>query len=147
MIYLGSDHAGYDLKESVKLFLEQHNLQFIDSGTYTSDSCDYALIAEKVGNEVMNSTGNKGLLFCGTGVGMSIAANKINGIRAACCSDCYSARMTREHNNANVLCLGSRVVGIGLAYELISIFLNTDFCGEKKHQRRIEQITDIENNN
>ncbi len=146
MIFIGADHAGLELKESVKSYLTQQGLKFEDCGTYSSDSCDFAVIAGVVGSKVVTNYGNIGLLFCGTGVGMSIAANKIKGVRAACCSDSYSARMTREHNDANVLCLGSRVIGTGLAYELVGIFLNTKFCGEERHLRRILQINQLENN-
>ena len=146
MIFIGSDHAGLELKESVKSYLTQQGLKYEDCGTYTSDSCDYAKIARIVGDEVVKNSKNTGLLFCGTGVGMSIAANKIKGVRAACCSDGYSVRMTREHNDANIMCLGSRVVGTGLAFELVGIFLNTKFCGEERHLRRIMQIAELENN-
>lgn len=145
MIFIGSDHGGFDLKESVKSHLEQQAVAYEDLGTFTCDSCDYAMIAEKVANAVIKSKTGLGLLFCGTGVGISIAANKVKGIRAACCSDCFSAEMTRLHNNANILCLGGRVVGNGLANELVDLFLETDFSNEDRHQRRIDQISQIEN--
>jgi len=147
MIYLGSDHAGFDLKESVKTHLLDKGIVFEDLGTNSYNSCDYALIAEQVGVAVARDANNFGLLFCGTGVGISIAANKVKGVRAACCSDCYSSKMTREHNNANILCLGGRVIGTGLAFDLVDIFLNTMFCSEDKHINRINQITMIENKN
>lgn len=146
MIFIGSDHGGFELKESVKAHLEQHAIDYKDLGAFTCEPCDYAVIAEKVGHAVAGSKTGLGLLFCGTGVGISIAANKVKGIRAACCSDYFSAKMTRLHNNANILCLGGRVVGNGLANELIDIFLNTSFSNEDRHQRRINQITQIENN-
>lgn len=145
MIYIGSDHGGFDLKESVKAHLKQRGIAFEDFGTFSCDSCDYAVIAEKVADAVVKSENGLGLLFCGTGVGISIAANKVQGVRAACCSDCFSAKMTREHNNANILCLGGRVVGSGLANELVDLFLDTPFSNEDRHQRRIDQITQIEN--
>lgn len=144
MIFIGSDHAGFYMKESVKTHLTQMGMSFNDMGTFSIDSCDYVLIAEKVSNEVIKQGDNFGFLFCGTGIGMAIAANKIKGVRAACCSDCFSVRMTREHNNANILCLGGRVVGTGLAFDLIDVFLRTKFCEEEKHQRRIDQISKLE---
>ncbi len=145
MIFIGSDHGGFDLKESVKSHLEQRAIEYQDLGTFSHDSCDYAKIAEKVANAVVKSKTGLGLLFCGTGVGISIAANKVKGVRAACCSDYFSAKLTRQHNNANILCLGGRVVGYGLADELVDIFLDTNFSDEDRHQRRIDQITQIEN--
>ncbi len=145
MIFIGSDHGGFDLKESVKVHLEQSAIAYEDLGTYSVDSCDYAMIAEKVGDAVVKNANALGLLFCGTGVGISIAANKVKGVRAACCSDCFSVKMTRQHNNANILCLGGRVVGNGLANELVDIFLEESFSKEDRHQRRIDQITQIEN--
>lgn len=145
MIFLGADHGGFELKEAVKNHLKQSGLEFSDMGTYSSDSVDYALIAQKVCEAVTTNESNQGLLFCGTGIGISIAANKVKGIRAACCSDYFSAKLTRMHNNANVLCLGGRVVGTGLALELVDIFLNTEFEGGERHQRRIDQITALEN--
>ena len=145
MIFLGSDHAGFELKEAVKKHLEQRGEEFKDLGTFSTEPVDYTIVAAKVGNAVTNCEDAKGLLFCGTGVGISIAANKVNGIRAACCSDYFSAKLTRLHNNANILCLGGRVVGIGVAFELVDVFLNTDFCGDDRHQKRIDQITMIEN--
>lgn len=145
MIFIGSDHGGFDLKESVKSHLEQRAVAYEDLGTFSDDSCDYAIIAEKVATAVVKSENGLGLLFCGTGVGISIAANKVQGVRAACCSDCFSAKMTRLHNNANILCLGGRVVGNGLATELVDLFLDTAFSNQDRHQRRIDQITQIEN--
>ena len=147
MIYLGADHAGYDLKEAVKKHLELRREEIKDLGTFSTESVDYALIAEKVGSAVVTSEGALGLLFCGTGIGISIAVNKIHGVRAACCSDCFSAKQSRIHNNANVLCLGGRVVGIGLALEIIDIFLDTKFSFDDRHIRRIEQITQLEKSN
>ena len=145
MIAIGSDHAGYELKQIIMKHLEERNLEFKDYGTYSSDSCDYAIYAEKTARAVVDGECEIGLLFCGTGVGISIAANKVKGIRACCCSDLFSAEMTRMHNNANMLCLGGRVVTPEKAIELVDIFLDTPFSGEERHQRRIDQITDLEN--
>ncbi len=145
MIYLGSDHAGLELKEEIIKHLEQREDQFKDLGTYNMEPFDYALAAARVGDAIMQGDSDLGLLFCGTGVGISIAANKVKGVRAACCSDTFSAKLTRLHNNANILCLGSRVVGIGLAIDIVDIFLDTVFSNEERHIRRIDQITQIEN--
>ena len=145
MIAIGSDHAGYELKQVIMKHLEERNLEFKDYGTYSSDSCDYAVYAEKTARAIVDGECEIGLLFCGTGVGISIAANKVRGIRACCCSDLFSAEMTRLHNNANLLCLGGRVVTLEKAIELVDIFLDTPFSGEERHQRRIDQIIDLEN--
>lgn len=145
MIYLGADHAGYDLKEAVKKHLELRGQEIKDLGTFSTESVDYALIAEKVGDAVIKSDSDLGFLFCGTGIGISIAANKIKGIRAACCSDCFSAKQARSHNNANILCLGSRVLGIGLAFEIVDDFIDTKFSCDDRHIRRINQIMQLEN--
>ncbi len=147
MIALGSDHAGYELKQIVIKHLIDRGLDFKDYGTYSEDSCDYAIFAQKAANAVAAGECDKGLLFCGTGVGISIAANKVNGIRACCCSDLFSAEATRLHNNANMLCLGGRVVDSEKAIALVDIFLDTAFSGEERHQRRIDQITEIEKSN
>ena len=145
MIALGSDHAGLELKNAIKLHLDARNIEYKDYGTYSTDSCDYAVFAEKTARAVADGECELGLLFCGTGVGISMAANKVRGIRACCCSDLFSAEMTRLHNNANILCLGGRVVTPEKAKELVDIFLDTPFSGEERHQRRIDQITDLEN--
>ena len=145
MIALGSDHAGYELKQVIIGHLEERKIEYRDYGTYSTDSCDYAVFAEKTARAVAGGECELGLLFCGTGVGISMAANKVRGIRACCCSDLFSAEMTRLHNNANILCLGGRVVTPEKAKELVDIFLDTPFSGEERHQRRIDQITDLEN--
>ncbi len=145
MIALGSDHAGYELKLAIAEHLKGRNIEFKDYGTNSADSCDYAVYAEKTARAVVDGECELGLLFCGTGVGISIAANKVKGVRACCCSDLFSAEMTRLHNNANILCLGGRVVTVEKAKELVDIFLDTPFSGEERHQRRIDQITAIEN--
>ncbi len=144
MIALACDHGGFTLKEAVKVYLEEKGIQYKDFGCLNGESCDYALKAKDACLSVTSGESEKALLFCGTGIGISMAANKIKGIRAACCSDYFSAKYTRLHNDANALCLGGRVVGSGLAIELVDIFLNTEFEGGR-HARRISQITDLEN--
>ena len=124
MIAMGSDHAGYELKQVIMKHLEERNIEFKDYGTYSADSCDYAVYAEKTARAVVSGECELGLLFCGTGVGISIAANKVKGVRACCCSDLFSAEMTRLHNNANILCLGGRVVTPEQAIELVDILYN-----------------------
>lgn len=144
MIYVGSDHGGFELKEHVTEYLKENGIEFEDCGTYSSDSCDYPDIAENVANKVVADKGSYGILVCGTGIGISIAANKVKGIRAACCSDTFSARYTRKHNDANILCFGGRVIGPGMAEELIDAFLGSDFEGGR-HAKRVAKITEIEN--
>jgi len=144
MIILGSDHAGFELKEALKKHLEEKGLECIDKGTYSTDSVDYAPIAVEVSREVLNNEGALGVLCCGTGIGISIAANKVKGIRAACCSNVFCAKMTRMHNNANIIALGGRVTDIETAKEMVDVFIETPFEGGR-HQRRIDQITAIEN--
>ena len=147
MIALGCDHAGFELKQAIIKHLDERKIEYKDYGTYSEDSVDYAVYAEKTARAVANGDCELGLLFCGTGVGISMAANKVRGIRAACCSDLFSAEMTRRHNDANILCLGGRVVSPEKATELVDIFLDTPFSGEERHARRIAQIADIENRN
>ena len=143
MIAIGSDHGGYELKEQIKAFLDEKDLAYKDFGTYSPESCDYADIAEVACDAVVSGECDKALLFCGTGIGISMSANKINGIRAAVCSDYFSAKYTRLHNDANVLCMGGRVVGVGEACEIIDVFLNTEFEGGR-HARRIAKIAALE---
>lgn len=142
-VAIGADHGGYLLKESVKQFLDSKGIEYVDFGTHSEESVDYALIANETCSHIVSGEFDKGILICGTGIGISMAANKVNGIRAACCSDYFSAKFTRLHNDANVLCFGGRVVGPGLANELVDVFLSTEFEGGR-HQRRIDQIADIE---
>lgn len=146
MIALGSDHAGFPLKEEIKKHLDEQNIPYIDCGVYTAESADYPIQAEATCAKVTSGECDKAILCCGTGVGISIAANKVNGIRACCCSDYFSAKYTRMHNDANALCLGARVIGAGLAIELVDVFLNTEFEGGR-HQRRVDLITEIEKRN
>ena len=145
MIALGCDHAGLELKNIIKDHLDMRKIEYKDFGTYTPESTDYAVYAELAAKDVASGECSLGLLFCGTGVGISMAANKVRGIRAACCSDAFSAEMTRLHNDANMLCLGGRVVTPEKAIELVDIFLDTPFSGEERHARRIAQITELEN--
>lgn len=144
MIALGSDHAGLPLKKEIMDLLDGMGLEYKDYGTYTTDSCDYAVFAQRAASAVASGECERGIICCGTGIGISIAANKVEGIRCACCSDCYSAKMTRMHNDANMLAMGARVVGTDLARMIAEIFLTTAFEGGR-HQRRIDQITAIEN--
>ena len=144
MIALGSDHAGLPLKKEIIALLEEMGLPYHDYGTYTTDSCDYAQFAQRAAKAVAAGECERGIIICGTGIGISMAANKVRGIRCACCSDCYSARMTRKHNDANMLAMGARVVGPDLGPMIAEIFLTADFEGGR-HQRRIDQITAIEN--
>lgn len=143
MLAIGSDHGGFALKESIKQHLLERGVAFEDFGTLTGERCDYPDIAAQVARAVSSGRCQQGLLVCGTGIGMSMAANKVPGIRAACCSDAYSARYTRLHNDANILCLGGRVVGPGLAQELVDVFLDTGFEGGR-HQTRIDKISELE---
>lgn len=142
-IALGSDHAGLPLKKEVIKHLEEKGIEIKDCGTYTEQSCDYAGFALNVAEEVVSKNCDFGILVCGTGIGISIAANKVPGIRAAVCGDTFSAHACREHNDANILALGQRVVGVGLALDIVDIFLNTKFEGGR-HQRRIDGIAEIE---
>ena len=145
MIALGSDHAGYELKQAIKNHLDERNLEYKDYGAYSAESVDYAVYAEKTAKGITSGECSIGILCCGTGVGISIAANKVRGIRACCCSDKFSAEMTRLHNDANILCLGGRVVTPEQAIELVDVFLDTEFSNDERHIRRISQITDLEN--
>lgn len=142
-IAIGSDHGGFALKEDIKRYLEKRGVSYRDFGTYTEDSCDYPVVAKEVAEAVACGEYSRGLLFCGTGIGISIAANKVAGVRAACCSDSFSARHARLHNDANILCLGGRVVGAGLACELVGLFLDTEFEGGR-HARRVDLIRALE---
>lgn len=142
-IAFGSDHAGLPLKKEIISHLEGKGIQIEDFGTYTESSCDYPEFALKVAEEVAAKNFDFGILVCGTGIGISIAANKVPGIRAAVCGDTFSAHACRQHNDANILALGQRVVGLGLALDIVDIFLDTKFEGGR-HQTRIDKITDIE---
>ena len=143
MIVIASDHAGFPLKEEIKAYLTDKKIEFTDAGCYSPERFDYAVSAQKACDMVIGGKAEKAILCCGTGIGISMAANKVKGIRAACCSDYFSAKYTRAHNDANCLCMGARVVGAGLALELVDVFLNTEFEGGR-HQTRIDQIAAIE---
>lgn len=138
-IAIGSDHGGFEYKASIIKALQVKGYDVVDMGTYSPESCDYPIIAKKVARAVAKGDFEKGILVCGTGIGMSMAANKVKGIRAAVCGDTFSARATRVHNNANILCLGQRVVGEGLALDIVDIWLTTKFEGGR-HERRVNMI-------
>lgn len=142
MIAVGSDHGGYELKQEIISYLKEKNLEYKDYGTDSKESCDYPVYAKKVANAIVNGECDRGILICGTGIGISITANKVKGIRAALCHDTFSAQATREHNDANILAMGARVVGPGLALKIVDTFLNTEFSNDERHIRRIEQIED-----
>lgn len=144
MIAIGSDHAGFELKEIIKLHLEARNEEYEDFGSYTPEAADYPVFSAKVARAVAEGRCSKGILCCGTGIGVSIAANKVHGIRAACCCDEFTAKMTRTHNDANILCLGARVISAEQAVNLTDIFLDTPAADSERHIRRIKLIEDIE---
>ena len=137
MIGLGCDHGGYALKEEIKKHLDDRGIAYQDYGCDSEASVDYPIYAKKVANAVASGECEQGILICGTGIGISIAANKVPGIRAALCHDCFSAQATREHNNANILALGARVVGPGLALMIVDTFLDTPFSNDPRHVRRL----------
>lgn len=140
MIAIGSDHGGYALKQEIMKHLADRKMEYQDLGCYDENSCDYPVYGKKVAKAVAEGECEYGILICGTGIGISIAANKMPGIRAALCTDCFCAEATRQHNNANVLCLGGRVVGPGLACKIVDTFLDTPFSNEERHIRRIHLI-------
>ncbi len=144
MLAIGCDHGGFVLKKEILEYFDKNNIQYKDFGCYTTDSVDYPDIAEVVCNSVVNGECEKGILVCGTGIGMSIAANKVKGIRAALLSDTFSARMTAAHNDSNVIALGGRVIGTELAIEIINAYLSTEFQGGR-HKNRIDKIKILEN--
>lgn len=141
-IAIGSDHGGYALKQEVMKHLEERGIEVADKGCYDEKSCDYPVYAKAVTSAVTGGEADCGILICGTGIGMSMAANKVKGIRAALCHDNFSAKATREHNDANVLCMGARVVGAGLALMIVDTFIDTDFSQDERHVRRISLIED-----
>ena len=142
MIALGSDHGGYALKQEVIQYLKEQNLDYRDYGGDSEKSCDYPVYAQKVAKAIVSGECDRGILICGTGIGISIAANKVKGIRAALCHDTFSAQATREHNDANILAMGARVVGSGLALKIVDVFLHTEFSNDERHKNRISQIED-----
>lgn len=142
MIALGCDHGGYELKQEIKKYLEDNKIEYKDFGCDSPASTDYPIYAKRVANAILAGECEKGILICGTGIGISIAANKIKGIRCALCTDCFCAEATRLHNDSNILALGGRVVGAGLAVKIVDTFLNTPFSGDARHMNRISQIED-----
>ena len=140
MLAIGSDHGGFALKQAVMKHLEARGIAYRDYGTYTADSCDYPEYGRAVALAVAGGECERGIVICGTGIGISIAANKVPGIRAALCGDCFSAEATRSHNDANILALGARVVGEGLALKIVDTFLDTPFSNDERHIRRIRKI-------
>ncbi len=143
-IALGCDHGGYPLMQEIKKYLEDKGLSYEDFGTYSTESCDYPIYAEKAARAVASGECSRGILICGTGIGVSMCANKIKGIRCALCGDCYSAEFTRRHNDANMLAMGARVTGPGLAVKIAETFLNTEFEGGR-HERRVKLMMELEN--
>lgn len=145
-IAIGNDHAAVEMKNIIKAYLEEKGIEVINLGTDTDESVDYPLYGEKVGNAVVSGEAELGIAICGTGVGISIACNKVNGVRAVCCSEPYSAKLSRIHNNSNVLCFGARVIGPELAKMIVDEWLEAEFIGGR-HQRRVDIISDIEKRN
>ena len=142
-LIIGSDHGGFILKEKIKEHLASKGYDVADEGTYSLDSCDYPVIAEKVCAKVLEDNQNLGILVCGTGIGMSIYANKVKGIRASHCTDTFSARLTRQHNDSNILCLGERITCVGLALDIVDEWLNASFEGGR-HQKRVDMINKLD---
>ena len=140
MIAIGSDHGGIELKEQMIEHLKKRGIECKDVGCYSKESCDYPVYAKKVADEILSGECEQGILICGTGIGISITANKVKGIRAALCHDTFSAQATREHNDANILAMGARVVGPGLALKIVDTFLNTEFSNDERHIRRINML-------
>jgi len=143
-IALGSDHGGYQLKENMKKYLKEQNIEYVDFGCQSEKSVDYPDVGFKVAIEVKKGKYNKGILICGTGIGMSVVANKVRGIRAALCNNEFIARCSREHNDSNILVLGGRVIGPGLAKAIVKIWLDTKFSQEERHINRLNKITQEE---
>ena len=142
-VAIGSDHAGYELKDAIVKILKNNNYEVVDFGTCDSKSVDYPDYGLKVAEAVKEGDCEKGIIICGTGIGISVSANKVPGVRAALCTNSLMARLSREHNNANVLALGARIVGFDLAIDIVETWLKTEFLGDR-HQRRLDKIEDIE---
>ena len=143
MYAIGSDHGGYALKQEIMKHLTERGIEYRDYGTFSTDSCDYPDYGEAMGRAVASGECERGIVVCGTGIGISIAANKVHGVRCALCGDCFSAQMAREHNDANVLALGARVLGPGLALKIVDTFLDAEFQGGR-HARRVAKIMALE---
>jgi ribose 5-phosphate isomerase B len=144
MIAIGSDHGGLNLKTEIINYFQENNIKFLDVGTFSIDSVDYPDFAEKAVCEIQSGSCDRAILICGTGIGISISANKFKGIRCALCCDSYMAKMSREHNDANILALGGRVLGSGLAIDIVDTWLNTSYTNETKHANRLNKIIKIE---
>ena len=144
VIGIGNDHAAVEMKNQIKEFLEEKGYQVINYGTDSDESCDYPEYGEKVGRAVAEGKVDAGVLICGTGIGISIAANKVKGVRAAVVSEPVSARLTKEHNNANIIAFGARILGIEMAKEIVSAWLNAEYIGSGRHERRVDMIRKIE---
>jgi len=144
VIAMGADHGGYELKQIVMEHLKSQGYEVLDLGTNSNSPVDYPDYAQAVGESILQGKASVGILFCGSGIGASIAANKISGIRAGVCHDTYSAHQGREHDDMNVLCLGARVIGFEVAFELVKAFLQAKFSGEARHQRRLDKVNQIE---
>ena len=144
MIALGCDHGGFNLITAIKKYLDEKGIEYKEFGTSSEDSVDYPIYAYKVAKAVTSGECEFGILCCGTGIGISMAANKVKGVRAAVVNNAFGAEMTRRHNHANILCMGGRVIGAGIALDLVDVFLSTEFEGGR-HQRRVDMITEIEN--
>lgn len=142
-IAIGADHGGFELKEKIVEYLKENNIEYFDFGTYSNESCDYPIYAETVANEVAKGSFNRGILVCGSGIGMSVAANKVKGIIAALCWNIATAKSARTHNNSNILCLGERQLDMDLAMQIVKVWLNTEFEGGR-HERRVSQINEIQ---
>jgi len=143
IVAIGSDHGGFKLKEEIKKMLTEEKVEFRDYGTHSAESIDYPEVSQKIGQAVVSGECSRGIIICGTGIGVSIAANKIKGIRAALCHDVFSAQMSREHNDANILTMGERVIGPGLACMIVATWLKTEFAGGR-HGRRVDKISQME---
>lgn len=143
MLAIGSDHAGFEMKEEIKKYLEEKGYEVKDYGTYSTESCDYPEFGEKVGRAVANGECEEGVLICGTGIGISLAANKVKGVRAAVVSEPVSARLAKQHNNANIIAFGARIVGMEEAKGIVDAFLSAEFLGGR-HEKRVNMISKIE---
>lgn len=144
MIAIGCDHGGYALKQEIMAHLEKRGLEYKDYGCYSEESVDYPIYGKAVAEAIVSGECERGILICGTGIGISVTANKIKGIRAALCTDCFCAEATRTHNDANILALGARVTGPGLALKIVDTFLDTEFSHDPRHVRRLEMMAEIE---
>ncbi|NLG89127.1 MAG: ribose 5-phosphate isomerase B [Clostridiaceae bacterium] len=145
MLAIGCDHGGYEMKEAIIKYFDKANIAYKDFGTFSTESVDYSDIGYEVAKAVSEGRFETGIVICGTGIGISITANKVKGIRAALCTNSFMAKMAREHNNANILALGGRVLGIDHAIDIVKVFLDTPFSGEERHSRRIDKIRIVEN--